>query len=453
MRHADLLIHSITVVTMDDQMRILNSSAVAIVDGIIVDIGDSVALQSEYEAQQVIDGSGRILYPGFISTHTHLFQTFLKGLGRDKTLFEWIDASIFPVLKHFDSQAIHQGALVGLIEALRTGTTTVADYQYCHVRENLDEAVIAAYEALGVRCVLFSSYVDISRFPEDKKPQYRENIDDYFSHIERLCKKYTGNPMVRIGMAPSIVWDLNRDEFIRMRAMANSLSIPISMHCVENEADDAYCQETYAMGTVEFLDSCGILGPDFLAVHMVCPSEEDVLLLQERGVTVSHCPISNMVLASGAAPVPQMLSLGIPVSLACDGAASNDSQDMLEVMKATAMLHKLVKRDASVISARDVLWMATRGGAKALGLDAEIGSIEIGKRADFFIWQPIDCRSIPVHDPISNLIYASGRANIETTIINGKPVILNGELVGQDEQDILQKAQQIATELVHKAGL
>ena len=453
MRHADLLIHSITVVTMDDGMRILDRSAVAIMDGLIVDIGDSDVLQLQYEAHQVIDGTGKILYPGFISTHTHLFQTLLKGLGRDKTLFEWIDASIFPVLKHFDSQAIHQGALVGLIEALRTGTTTVADYQYCHVRENLDEAVIAAYEALGVRCVLFSSYVDVSRFPEDKRPQYLESIDGYFSHIESLCQIYKGNPMVKIGMAPSIVWDLNRDEFIRMRAMANSLGIPISMHCVENESDDAFCQETYGMNTVEFLDSCGILGPDFLAVHMIHPSEDDVLLLQKRGVPVSHCPISNMVLASGAAPVPQMLSLDIPISLACDGAASNDSQDMLEVIKTTAMLHKLVTRDATVVSAREVLWMATRGGAKALGLDAEIGSIEVGKRADLFIWQPSDCRSTPVHDPLSNLVYASGRANIETTIINGKTVLLDGVLVGVDERKILVEAQQAATDLVCKAGL
>lgn len=453
MRQIDILIHSTTVVTMDDQMRILNRSAVAILDGMIAAIGDSDALRSQYEAQQVIDGTGKILYPGFITTHTHLFQTFLKGLGRDMPLFEWLDASIFPVLKHFDSQSIHLAALVGLLEALRTGTTTVADYQYCHVEQKLDTAVIDAYKTVGMRCFLFSSHFDVSRFPEDKKPSYLESVDDYFSQVETLCEMYADDPMVSIGMAPGIVWDFSREDYVRMRGLANRLGIPISMHCVESEADDAYCQKTYGMSTIAFLDSCGILGPDFLAVHMVYPSEEDLNLIRDAGVSVSHCPISNMVMGLGAAPIVRMMEMGIPVSLACDGAASNDSQDMLEVIKSTAMLHKLVARNASVVSAREVLWMATRGGAKALGLDAEIGSLEVGKRADLFLWQPIDCRSIPVHDPISNLVYASSRINIESSIINGKIVMLNGNLLGIDEKEILLNAQSIATAMVHDAKI
>jgi 5-methylthioadenosine/S-adenosylhomocysteine deaminase len=182
-------------------------------------------------------------------------------------------------------------------------------------------------------------------------------------------------------------------------------------------------------------------------------TDYDIERFKKYGVTVSHCPVSNMILASGAAPVPRFLEEGIPVSLAADGAASNDTQDMLEVMKITALQHKLVTRNAAVVSASEVLEMATLGGARSLMMEKEIGSLEAGKKADFFIYNPLNARSIPVHDPVSTLVYSSAQPNVETTVVGGRVLLDNGKLVTADEEEMLRETQRVASSLVERSGL
>ncbi len=453
MKPADTIINSDCIVTMDDRRRVLRQASLVIIDGCIRDIGPTEELRGRYRPSRVIDASGRVIFPGFVSTHTHLFQTLLKGLGRDKPLLEWLDSSVRRALHLYDEEAIHFAALTGLIEAVRTGTTTITDFQYCHPGRGFDYPVIEAYEKLGVRCVMSKSHTDVSGFPPDVALGYVETEDDYFTELEELCLKYERDELINLSLAPGIIWDHSEEGFRRTRAMADRFGIPITMHLAETEDDDAYALKTWGERAIPFLEKCGVLGRDFVSVHSVHLTDEDVATFKRHDVSVSHCPVANMILASGAAPIPRLVEEGIRISLACDGAASNDSQDMLEVLKATALQHKLTTRDASVVPASQVLEMATRGGAEALLLEKSVGSLEIGKKADLFIYNPARCRSAPVHDPVSALVYSSGPSNIESTMVGGTFVLENGVITGCDESAVLERAQHLASNLVRRAGL
>ena len=453
MQDADLLITGASVITMDGERRIIENGAVAVTGDTVTAVGTEAELHGRYTGARHIHAEGKYLFPGFITTHTHLFQTLLKGLGRDKTLFDWLNSSVRVALHNYTEECMYYGAMTGLIEAIRTGTTTVTDSQYCHVQKGFDEPVIQAFQELGVRGVLSKCHTDISGLPDEIRPSYVESEDDYFEEMEVLCRRYNNNPMMSMSLAPGIIWDHSKEGFIETRKMADKYQIPVTMHLLETEDDDQFSREKYGKATVDVLEDCGILGPDFVSVHSVHMSESDFAKFQRYGVSVSHCPVSNMILASGAAPVPEFLQKGMTVSLACDGAASNDSQDMLEVLKMTALQHKLMTRNAATVSAAEVLEMATLHGAKALLKEREIGSIEAGKKADMFIFNPLRARSIPLHDPVSSLVYSAGQPNIETTIIAGKTVMEDGRITGCNEEEILRKTQNTAAELVRKSGL
>jgi 5-methylthioadenosine/S-adenosylhomocysteine deaminase len=452
----DLIIKDGTIITMDSGRRVIDDGIIAIKGDSISVIADSKnfdAIYGERSASRVIDASGKFVFPGFITTHTHLFQTLLKGLGRDKPLFEWLDSSVRRALRNYDEECMFLAAMNGLIEALRTGTTTVTDYQYCHTRKGFDEVVIRAYKQLGIRGVMCKTHTDVSILPPDCALDYQESEDDYFAELEGLCVKYRDDPLVSMSLAPGIIWDLSKEGFRRTREMADKYAIPITMHFLETEEDDRYSLESLGMRAIDYLDECGILGPDFVGVHCVQANDDVIRKFKSYDVKVSHCPVSNMILASGVAPVPGFLRAGITVSLACDGAASNDSQDMLEVMKSTALLHKVATRDASLVSAAEVLTMATEGGAKALGKQKEIGSLETGKKADLFIYNPLTARSTPVNDPIPMIVYSGSSAGVETTVVGGRVVLDRGVIVNADEEDILRKTQRVAEGLVRRSGL
>lgn len=449
----DLLVRGAYLITMDSEKRIIPDAALA-VDGVtILKIGPTRQLDDLYAPAKTIDAHGKFLFPGMVTTHTHLFQSVLKGLGRDKPLFDWLDSSVRRAYHLFDEQTIYYAALVGLIEAARSGVTTVTDFQYCHPQPAIDYQVVKAYEALGMRGVLSKARCDVSGFPDEIRPAYVESEDDFFRETEQMCNDLAEHPLVSMSLAPGIIWDLSRDGYLRTRDLADRHSIPITMHLNETADDDEFSQRSYGKSTVEFLDECGVLGPDFTAVHAVHMSQEAIATFRERGVHVCHCPVSNMILASGVAPVREYLQRGISVSLASDGAASNDTQNMLEVLKLTALLQKVHSGDAAAVSAAEVLEMATLGGARALQMQDRIGSLEEGKQADFFIFNPLVATSVPALDPVTSLVYSSVPANIETTVVAGKPVLENDRICNLDEQEVLQTASRLARHLVRQAGL
>lgn len=453
MQKADLIIKNALIVTMNTKREILDNASIAIAGDKIIAIGPSIDIESQYASNKIIDARGKFIFPGFISTHTHLFQELLKGLGRDKPLLEWLDSSIRRAICNIDKECCYYAALTGCIESIRTGTTTVLDYQYCHGQENLDDSILQALDDIGIRGIFGRGHTKTDKYPKEFACKNNDTEEQFFIDIERLANKYKGHSRLSLAIAPVIIWDLSDEGFIKARDLAKKLGIPITMHLVETEDDDEYCIKAKGMRTIPYLEKMGILGPNFIAVHCVHMTDEDIALFKKYDVKVSHNPVSNMILASGVANIPKFLKEGVTVSLACDGAASNDTQDMLEVLKFTALQHKVNTRNASLVSASEVLEMATLGGAKTVLMEDKIGSIEVGKKADLFIYNPINCRSIPVHDPIAAIVYSSSSQNIETSIIDGKIVMENFKFVNINEEEILVKTQEIAAKLIEKSGL
>jgi len=454
MQNIDLLIKSTTVVTMDNTRRILTDAAIAVLGDSILDVGPSLELEKKYLADKVIDGTNKTVFPGWVNTHSHLFQGALKGLGRDKGLFDWLDSSVRFALHEIGYEEVYAAALVGAIENIRSGSTSVLDYHYAHAKERgLDDAVTRAFEDVGIRGILGRAHTKVNKMPQGAACPHVETEEDFFEDVDRLQAKYQNHPTISLALAPGIIWDLSEEGYRQCRVVADRYGLPITMHVLESDDDNQYTQETYGMNTIPFLERTGVLGPDFLAVHCVNMTPEDFSLFQQYDIKVSHNPVSNMILASGVAPVPEMLKRGLSVSLATDGSASNDTQDMMEVIKTTALIHKCFLRDPEVVSASEVLEMASLGGANAIGRLHDLGSVEKGKKADFWLMNPMTARCVPVADPVSALVYHSSQQNVDTTVVNGKVILEEGKIITVDEEAALLRLQEVAYKLRERVGL
>jgi 5-methylthioadenosine/S-adenosylhomocysteine deaminase len=438
---------------MDEKRRILNNAAIAVAGDTITEIGDSRSMGEKYEAAKIIDASGRVVFPGFINTHCHLFQVLLKGLGRDKTLFEWLDASVRRAIRCFTPQRMKAAATVGCLEHLHSGATTVLDYQYCHGHPGSDDAVLEAIENTGIRAVFGRGYNSVGSLPEDCMPPLKETEDDFFADVIRLADKYRSHPRITLAMAPGIIWELSEPGFRKMRRIADERGLLITMHVNETEDDDSYSRKTFGMDLIPFLEKTGALGPDFVAVHCVNMQDDGIKTFRKYDVKVSHNPVSNMILASGVARVPDFLAAGLTVSLGVDGAASNDTNDMMETIKTAALIHKCVRRDARIVSAAEVLEMATLGGARAIGREKDLGSLEAGKKADLFVFNPKTARTVPMADPVAALVYSGGEENIETTVVGGEVVMEKRRSRRLDEEQALTVCQAESAALRKETGL
>ena len=292
----------------------------------------------------------------------------------------------------------------------------------------------------------------VASLPPDMACSYVETEDQFFQGVENLAGRYGGHPLISVAIAPGIIWDMTEGAFFRTREMADHFGIPITMHTVETPDDDEFCRNTYGMDTIPFLDRCGLFGPDFSLVHAVWLQESDIALIAEKGASVSHCPAANMVLGSGRADVPGMIDKGVTVSLGNDGPASNDNQDMFEGMKLSALQHKQGCCDPSVLPAYEVLKMATINGARTIGQESRIGSLEAGKEADFIIFNPArDPACRPLHDPVAALVYSATSRGVESVYVRGNPVLQDGHIPHAGQ--IFAAAEGQAEKLVRQAGL
>ena len=444
-QQVDLLVLGGTIVTARPDGLVIADGAIAVSGETIVDVGSRDSLEPRFQAARTLAADGALVFPGLVDTHTHLYQTLLKGLGDDLPLMEWLDVCTLPSIPHLTPRMCYVAAALGCVEALRSGCTTVFDYMVDHPDAEIYDAILEAFQALGIQGVLGRGLRD--RQPENVALPL-PSIEDQFADCVRLVERHGPR---RVWLAPGATWAMEEDSLRATRRLANDRGMRISLHTEEVLFDSQESLRRFGQRTLPFLEGIEFLGPDVLHAHCVQLTDEDCAILARHDGKVAYNPVSNMYLGSGVPPIPRLLELGVTVSLGADGAASNNSQDMLEALKVGALLPKVAARDPAIFTAADALRIATTGGAAALGRD-DFGSLETGKRADLFVFDPRHAKSIPVHDPVSTLVYASGEINVRSTVVGGRVVLDEGRVVGLDEAAILREAQSLAEELADAAG-
>ena len=434
----DLIIRNAMIYTMDQEQRVLGRGSVAVRGDRIARI-DSAALSESYEAGQVIDAEGMILFPGFINTHIHIFQSFLKGLGADHRLIEWLNLSALPYGQVMTPRQHELAARLACMEALKSGCTTLCEFFYTNQDPELADACIEGMRATGIRSIFIRTFQDTGE--EYGMPSmFIEPADKAMREVEALKNRHKEDDMLRIWTGPDVTWSTTKEGYQTMLEYCLSKNVRYSMHIKETEVDNEMCFRNYGKDIVDLLEEIGFLTDKMLAVHCVNLTEKDIRRFAKYGVSISHNPAPNLYLGSGIPPIPESLGAGVNVALGTDGAASNNSTDMLETMKLAALIQKGIHRDASVITADQVIRMATCGGAKAIGMEKLTGTLEEGKKADMILFDPRHLKSFPNHDAEATVVYSSSEENIDTTIVNGRIVYQKGVFAGgQSEAELIRE--------------
>lgn len=447
-----LLITGATIITMNQEREILADGAICIEGDRIAAVGPTAAMRARYPRADEIDCTGRVIIPGMINTHTHLFQTLLKGLGDDKVLHEWFESMTGPSAVHLTEGDCYAAARHGCVESIRSGVTTLVDFMYVHPRPRLTDAVIRAFQETGLRGIVARGFCTVGA-DEGVPVELIEKIDDALADVRRLVAAHNHpDSRVQVGVAPCMIWTVDEESMKKTRALADETGALITIHVSETPFEIENSLKRFGMRDLPKMDEVGLLGQDVLAVHCVQCDSPDVDILAKHDVKVSHNPCSNMYLASGFAPIPEMLEKGVTVSLGCDGPASNNNSNMIQTLKFAALLHKGYHRDATIITAEKVLELATIDGARAIGLDGEIGSIEAGKKADIVIMRFDNPFITPAHHPVSALVYSALGNEPETVLIDGQIVMRNRVVTTADEAEVIREAQQAANSLAERAG-
>ena len=444
----DLIIENANILTMDSNGTTIENGIIGVADGSISFLGKKTP-GAHYNAKELIDASGMIALPGFVNTHAHCFQSLLKGLGADRPLIDWLNSSVQPFGVRVSHRQQELATLVACLEALKSGCTTLCEFFYTNQDPELADVCIETMQKTGIRSVLMRTFQDYGE--EYNVPEvYIEPVEKAIKEVERLRKIPSSDDMLSIWTGPDVTWATTRQGYEKMLEYCLDQNVRYTMHLNETREDNDMCQRHYGKSIVDLLDEIGFLTDKFLAVHCVYLTEKEIKLLAEKGVSISHNPAANLYLGSGIAPIPDCINEGINIALGTDGAASNNTTDMLDTMRLAALIHKGDRRDATAMSAEKVVNMATLGGAKALGMDNTLGTLEVGKKADIILFDPARIRSIPMHDPLASIVYSASAENIDTTIVNGKVVYSKGVFsCGIDEE---QLHRQVMDEM-QKTGL
>ncbi len=436
----DLLVLGGTIVTMDQTRRIIDDGGIAILNGRIVAIGTRGEIERSYTSRQRVSAEGKVLTPGLINGHTHVPMVLFRGLADDLDLQEWLTKYIFPAeAKNVTEQFVRVGARLGLAEMIRGGTTTYCDMYY------FEDAIADETAKAGVRGVLGETVID---FPVADNKTYAEGL----AYVERFVAHWKGNDLIVPAIAPHAPYTVNEEHLKAARAFSDRTGAPIVIHIAETKREVDDMVKSKGASPVAYLDRIGFLNDRVIAAHMVWPQGSDIAILQRRGVGVVHNPQSNMKLAAGVAPVPRMLKEGVLLGLGTDGAASNNDLNMWEEMDTVAKLHKVFTGDPKVISAQQAFEFATIRGAQALHLEKEIGSLEVGKRADILVINRDTLNQIPVYNIYSDLVYATKAADVETVIINGRLVMRDRRLLTLDETAVKADARAFRDKIIRSIG-
>ena len=429
----DLLITGATVVTMDADRRIIENGYVIVKGDTIVAVGEGLPRMPNGPifTKQSIDAKGALVLPGFINGHTHVPMTLLRGLHDDVTLDDWLRKYIFPAeAKNVTEDFVRWGTRLAAAEQIRSGVTTFADMYY------FEDVVAEETEAAGMRGVLGETFID---FPAPDNKTNAAMLD----YTEKFLKRWQGDPLIHAAAAPHSIYTCSAKTLQDSAALARKYHAPILIHVAEmkKELDDSLKQN--GLTPVRYLEKLGVLGPDVLAAHCIFVDEKDRKILADRQVGCVHNPSSNMMLASGVAPVVEERAAGIAVGLGTDGpAGSNNDLDLMEEMDLAAKLQKITKMDPRALGAKSVVEMATIEGARALHMEKEIGSLEVGKKADIILISLEEPNAVPMYDIYAQLAYALKGSDVETVVIGGRIVMRDKKLLTLNEPEILAKGRE-----------
>jgi len=452
------LIHGARLIAcMDDARTRLEDGFILVEDDHIQHVG-SGTVPGGVKVDRQVDARGHVILPGLVNTHHHLPQVLTRNVPRvqEAPLFRWL-SELYDVWRGFDQAAVDAAARVGLGELLLTGCTTTTDHLYLFPRgqERFIDVEIEAARDLGIR--FHPTRGSMSRgqsqggLPPDDLCQDEANI---LADSERLIREHHDpkpRAMTRIALAPCAPFSVSQDLMRRTAEMARTHGVRLHTHLAETRDEDAYCQEVYGCRPTEFLRRLSWLGPDVWLAHCVCLNEEEIALFAQTGTSIAHCPSSNFRLGSGIAPVRAMLEKGVSVGLGVDGSASNDSSNMLAEARQALLAHRVGKDPATWITAEEVLWMATRGGARCLGRD-DIGSLEPGKAADLIL---IDTRRLSYagagSDLLAALVFTPFPETVRQVMVNGRFVVEDGALPGVDVEALVERTDRISEGLLRAA--
>ena len=432
----DLIVNGAWVISMDADGTIIRDGAIAVDDGLILAMGTAEEIASAYSANEVLDGGNRIVMPGLVNGHSHAAMTLLRGLADDLALMDWLENYIFPSEVEFvDAEFVRIGTELACWEMIRGGTTTFVDMYY------YPDTIAEVVERCGMRALISATVID-QRSPD------AENADDSIAKGNGFIERWLGrNSRITPIFGPHANYTLNAEQLKATRAAAMEYGVPISIHVSESPFELQYSQDTYGMPSIELYESIGFFDGPTIAAHVVWPTEDEIPILVERKVGVIHNPTSNMKIASGIAPITEMLDAGVLLGLGTDGAASNNDLDMWEEMRLAAFLQKVDRMDPTVIPATTVLKMATRGGAEAIGLGDTTGSLEVGKRADLIQVAFDDVHHVPTYDVVSHLVYVTDEQDVASVVVDGKVLMKEREMLTIDTKRVREEAAALAARI------
>jgi 5-methylthioadenosine/S-adenosylhomocysteine deaminase len=431
-----------TVVTMDGERHIYDDGAVAVSGDTIVAVGPRAGIEERYEGRQTIDAKNKLVLPGFINGHTHVPMTLFRGLHDDVTLNDWLYKYIFPAEKKNVNEAfVRWGTRLAAAEQIRSGVTTFADMYY------FEDAVAEETKAAGMRGVLGETFIDFPA-PDNKT---RSAMLEY---TENFLKKWQGDPLIHAAVAPHSIYTCSQQTLQEASALARKYHAPILIHVAEMKKEWEDSQKQNGASPVQYLERIGVLGPDVVAAHCIFVDDADREILVLHRVGCVHNPSSNMMLASGVAPVPEMRTAGIAVGLGTDGpAGSNNDLDVMEEIDLAAKLAKITKMSPLALNAKAVVEMATIDGARALHLEKEIGSLEKGKKADLILISLDEPNAVPMYDVYAQIAYALKASDVETVMIGGRFVMRDHKLLTVDEAAAVAKAREYQKTVAASLGV
>ena len=435
MENVDTIIHARWIIPVEPENTVYEDHALIIHNGRILDILPIKEANGQYQATNTLDLKQHALIPGLINTHTHCAMSLLKGLADDLPLMDWLQNHIWPAEQKWVSpEFVQDGSELAIAEMLRSGTTCFNDMYFFP-----DETARVASHA-GMR-------VNIGLIMIDFPTVWANNADEYLKKGIDVRDQFRGNPLITTAFAPHAPYTVSDEPLEKIRSFAEEMDIPVHMHIHETAGEVASAETEKGQRPLARLNDLGLITPRMMAVHMTQLNDDEINLIAKSGTHVVHCPESNLKLASGYCPVQKLMDAGVNVALGTDGNASNNDLDMLGEMKTAALLAKMVADNAGALDAFQALKMATLNGAKAIGLDEEIGSLKKGKAADITAIHLDNIETQPLYNPISQIVYSAGREHVTDVWVAGKHLLKDKTLTTLNIKTILGKARNWAKKI------